>query len=138
MPRSVWRALAGGAWLAVALVACGSGSTSNPVQPPAGAAPARLLVVPYTTGFRHRPIEIAEATIRTLGQSSGLYQTEFCRTADDVRTMITPTRLANVDALFFVNTTGNLGVVNLQGMLDWIAAGHAFLGAHSASDTYHD
>jgi type 1 glutamine amidotransferase len=97
-----------------------------------------VLVVTHTTGFRHSSIEIAESTLRTLGGTSGLYQTEFCRTADDVRAMLTPERLATVDAVFFANTTGNLGIPNLKGMLDWISAGHAFLGAHSASDTYHD
>ena len=42
------------------------------------------------------------------------------------------------DAVFFANTTGDLGIPDLKAFLDWIAAGHAFLGAHSASDTYHD
>ena len=40
--------------------------------------------------------------------------------------------------MFFANTTGNLGIADLPAVLSWIADGHAFLGAHSASDTYHD
>jgi uncharacterized protein len=96
------------------------------------------MVVTHTTGFRHSSIAIAEATIRSIGLSSGLYDTEFCRTGADVQTMLTPARLATVDAIFFANTTGDLGVSDLRAVLDWVAAGHGFLGAHSASDTYHD
>jgi len=45
--------------------------------------------------------------------------------------------LKNYDAVFFANTTGDLPLPDKQGFLDWIAAGHAFLGTHSASDTFH-
>ena len=40
--------------------------------------------------------------------------------------------------MFFANTTGNLGIPDLQAFLDWIASGKGFLGSHSASDTYHE
>ena len=69
---------------------------------------------------------------------SGLFTTEFCRTAEDVRVRLTPSGLTGVDAVFFANTTGNLGIPDLQAFLDWIASGKGFLGAHSASDTYHE
>jgi hypothetical protein len=43
-----------------------------------------------------------------------------------------------VDVVVFANTTGDLGVPDLAGFLDWIAAGHGFVGIHSALDTYRD
>jgi uncharacterized protein len=92
----------------------------------------------YTTGFRHSSIPIAEATLRDLGARSGLYQTEFCRTEADVTSRLTAGGLQEIDAVFFANTTGNLGIPDMRAFLDWIAAGHGFLGAHSASDTYHE
>jgi type 1 glutamine amidotransferase len=52
--------------------------------------------------------------------------------------MLTASALANVDGVFFANTTGNLGITDLNAFFAWIRAGHPFLGAHSASDTYHD
>jgi type 1 glutamine amidotransferase len=126
--------------VAVATIACGSSAgdrTSGPTPP--GAAPsARLLVVTHTAGFRHDSIPVAESTLRDLGIEHALYQTEFCRTAEDVRQRLTPAGLASVDAVFFANTTGNLGIPDLKAFLDWLGAGRAFLGAHSASDTYHD
>ncbi len=45
--------------------------------------------------------------------------------------------LKNYDAVIFANTTGDLPLPDKQGFLDWIADGHAFLGMHSASDTFH-
>ena len=102
-------------------------------------APAkRLLVVTHTTGFRHSSIPTAESTIASIGAASGLFTTEFCRTEADVRSRLTPEGLASIDAVFFANTTGNLGIPDVAAFLAWIADGHGFLGAHSASDTYHD
>ena len=50
---------------------------------------------------------------------------------------LSPENLKNYDAVFFANTTGDLPLPDRQGFIDWIAAGHAFIGTHSASDTYH-
>lgn len=126
------------AWLA--LLACGSSGTPSQPSPP-GTSPSqtkRLLVVTHTAGFRHSSIAIAETTLQQIGSSSGLYQPEFCRTAADVQQMLTAGNLTRFDAVFFANTTGNLGIPDLAAFLNWIAGGGGFLGAHSASDTYHE
>jgi len=125
------------------MLACGgeaSSPTSPTVQtpPPPQAGAARVLVVTHTAGFRHDSIPTAESTIEQLGRDSGLFTASFCRTADDVRSMLTPAGLSNVNAVVFANTTGNIGIPDLNAFLDWIAAGHGFVGVHSASDTYHD
>jgi len=128
--------------LVAAAAACESSST-RPVGTPSPTSPApavtkRLLVVTHTTGFRHTSIPIAESTIQDLGRRSNLYQTDFCRTADDVTRMLTPAELARYDAVFFANTSGNLGIPDLRAFVAWVSSGHGFLGTHSASDTYHD
>ena len=123
------------ALLAAATLRCGSAAS------PAAATPVpskRLLVVTHTTGFRHSSIPIAESTLSDLGTRNGLYVTEFCRDQAAVQSRLTPAGLAAVDAVFFANTTGNLAIPDLPAFLAWIAAGHAFLGAHSAADTYHE
>src|SRR4029079_2107453 len=107
-------------------------------SPPPPQPLKRLLVVTHTTGFRHSSIAIAETTLRDLGAAHALYETTFCRDAADVTAMLTPAGLQNVDAVFFANTTGDLGIPDVPAFLAWLAAGHAFLGAHSASDTYHE
>jgi type 1 glutamine amidotransferase len=50
---------------------------------------------------------------------------------------LSPESLKNYDAVAFVSTTGELPIPDPQGLLDWIKAGHAFIGIHAASDTFH-
>jgi len=99
----------------------------------------KLLVVTWTTGFRHSSIGTAEKTLAEIGEKSGVYTVDYCRTADDVKKMLTPEWLDSnkIDAVFFANTTGAFGISDLNKFVDWVKAGHGFLGAHSAGDTYH-
>ena len=50
---------------------------------------------------------------------------------------LSPQNLKNYDGVIFASTTGNLPLPDKQGFLDWIKAGHAFIGLHAASDTFH-
>jgi type 1 glutamine amidotransferase len=124
-------------------ISCGGVPGVTPTSPPdpssPGPAPSkRLLVVTHTAGFRHSSIAVAEVTLANLGAAHNLYLTEFCRNEAEVKARLTPAGLASVDAVFFANTTGDLGIPDMPAFLGWIAAGHGFLGAHSASDTYHE
>jgi type 1 glutamine amidotransferase len=139
-----------GAVLAAAGWGCGGspepGTSTPPTTPsptpttptPAPAPLKRLLVVTHTAGFRHSSIAIAETTIRDIGVRNSLFETEFCRSESDVKSRLTTEGLRGFDGVFFANTTGNLGIPDVPAFLDWVRAGHGFLGAHSASDTYHD
>lgn len=51
-------------------------------------------------------------------------------------TMFSPETLASFDGLMFVNTTGDLPVPDLSGLLDWVKSGKSFVGMHSATDTF--
>jgi type 1 glutamine amidotransferase len=42
-----------------------------------------------------------------------------------------------IDAVIFANTTGDLPLPDKEGFIQWIEDGHAFIGMHSASDTFH-
>lgn len=50
---------------------------------------------------------------------------------------LSPDNLKNYDGVVFASTTGDLPIPDKQGFLDWIKAGHAFIGIHAASDTFH-
>jgi type 1 glutamine amidotransferase/Spy/CpxP family protein refolding chaperone len=50
---------------------------------------------------------------------------------------LSPEALKTYDAVFFLNTTGELPVPDLAALLKWVEEGHGFIGAHSASDTLH-
>lgn len=126
--------------LLLAASGCGSDGPASaaPGSPSGSQAPARLVVVTHTAGFRHDSIPAAEAALAAIGADGDLFRPEFCRTAGEVAARLTPAGLAGVDAVFFANTTGNLGIADMPAFLAWIAAGKAFLGAHSAADTYHE
>jgi type 1 glutamine amidotransferase len=139
MPRRVL-----GSWAAAALAvvtACGGGS-SRPAAPsaptPSGAALPRVVLVTHATGFRHGSIDAAERVVPGLARDAGIATLDIARTADDVRRLLAPAALATIAGVVFVNTTGDPGVPDLPALLAWIAAGHGFVGVHSASDTYHD
>jgi len=119
--------------LSGALVAC----DASPTTPDDQDLP-RLLVVTHTTGFRHSSIETAESVLASLAASSGQFTVSFSRTGADVARDLAPGALADIDGVFFANTSGNLGIPDVAAFIAWINAGHGFMGAHSAADTYHD
>jgi uncharacterized protein len=49
---------------------------------------------------------------------------------------LSPANLKNYDGIIFASTTGNLPIPDPQGFLNWLKAGHAFIGLHAASDTF--
>lgn len=100
-------------------------------------AAKHVVVVTHTAGFRHDSIPTAERVLGELATRSGLFTVSYCRTADDVRRMLAPAALVDVDAVVFANTTGDLGLPDLDGFLAWVRSGRAFAGVHSAADTYH-
>lgn len=125
--REALAVLAGGAALAAGL-------------PARAAAKKRVLMVTCTDGFRHDTIPLAEETIKGLGDTSGLWDVDYARTNDDVRTMITPDNLSRYDLLLFGSTTGELPITDAgkTGMMAWLRSGKGFVGIHSATDTlYH-
>lgn len=114
-------------------------AAASPAPDAAPAAPRpRFLVVSYTAGFHHPSIPTAEQTLADLAAQTGELEVSFARTADDVKRMLTPAFLAGYAGVVFANTTGDLGIPDLPAFLAWIADGHAFIGVHSATDTYKD
>ncbi|HUR81378.1 MAG TPA: ThuA domain-containing protein [Thermoanaerobaculia bacterium] len=94
---------------------------------------ARILVVTATAGFRHDSIPVAEETIREFAAARGA-EVEFARNDEELREHI---GFHGLDAVFFVNTTGELAGDARQSLLAWIARGGTFVGIHSATDTWH-
>lgn len=131
------------------------------------AEPKKLLVVTTTTGFRHSSIPTAERILEKLGKDSGEFTVDFVRqprgkpaglgkdatdeqkaefkAAEDkwneslkaALQKLSPESLKNYDGVVFASTTGDLPIPDKQGFLDWIKAGHAFIGIHAAADTFH-
>ena len=103
--------------------------------------PERLLFLTHSAGFEHgvvkrRPngrLSIAEERlIEAAGDDYEITATQDC-------SVITPENLAKYDALLFY-TTGELPLseANLEGLIDWVAQGGAFVGIHCATDTLYE
>ncbi len=120
-------------WLFLGWLTCGLFGLVSP----AFAAPKKLLVVTVTKGFRHSSIATAEKVLGELAQKSGAFTVDYARTDDDMARKMTAEALKNYDGVVFANTTGELPLPDKQAFLDWIKSGKAFIGTHSASDTFH-
>jgi uncharacterized protein len=97
--------------------------------------PKRLLVVTVTKGFRHTSIPNLERMLAEAGRSSGRFEVTHARTDQDLA-QLTPAALAAYDGVVFASTTGDLPLPDPQGFINWIEAGHGFVGIHSATDTF--
>jgi type 1 glutamine amidotransferase len=108
------------------------------------AAPKKLLVVTATQGFRHSSIPLAEKVLAGLGEQTGLYTVDFARggangkVSAEIQAKLSPSALKNYDGVIFANTTGDLPLPDRDAFIAWIKSGKAFIGAHSASDTFHE
>ena len=114
-------------------------------EPAAGAGAARMLAVTQSKGFKHGSVtrkgtdlSPSERALTEMGISSGLFHVDCTQ---DVEKDFTKEKLANYDIVFFY-TTGDLPIS--QEAKDyffntWLKQkGHGFIGAHSATDTYHN
>ncbi len=130
------------------------------------AEPKKLLVVTTTTGFRHSSIPTLEKVLAQLGKDSGVFTVDYVQQPPGKPNLkkdatpeekaayqaaeakwevalkaelqkLAPANLKNYDGVVFASTTGDLPLPDKQGFLDWIKAGHAFIGIHAASDTFH-
>lgn len=122
-----------------------------------------VLVVTTTMGFRHSSIPTAEKVIGELAASSGAFTVEYARVEPNdpqfkgadgkpdkakveaaikavLAEKLSVAALRRYDAVIFANTTGGKGadlpLPDTQAFLDWIKAGHGFVGMHSATDTF--
>jgi uncharacterized protein len=101
------------------------------------ATPKKLLVVTVTKGFRHGSIPTAEKVLADVGKTSGAFTVDYARTEEEIAEKMTPAALKQYDGAIFANTTGDLPLPDKQAFIDWIKSGKAFIGMHSASDTFH-
>ena len=131
--------------VAALLAACSSSTTPHsaqrlrgctdasgaPVNPPATFA---VLVFTRTAAFVHASIPDGVAALRALGSVTGFSVDE---TSDAAR--FTDAGLAPYRAVVFLSTTGDVLDDTQQAAFErWLAAGHGWVGIHSASDTEYD
>jgi type 1 glutamine amidotransferase len=108
----------------------------------AAAAPKKVLVITQSKGFTHSVVKrptngelcVVEKVLQEIGTNSGVFTTVNSQNAIEV---LTRDNLKNFDALFFYTT----GMILPEGdprdaLLDFVKSGKAFVGVHSATDTF--
>ncbi len=110
----------------------------------------RVLYVTTCGGFNHEEARpISKIVIADIGKRSGVYETVYDKKMDpkykadeEAIKLITPEGLKQFDAVFFYTTGGKnefpLSEENRQALIDFVKGGKAFVGFHSATDTYAD
>jgi type 1 glutamine amidotransferase len=121
--------------------------------------PKKVLVVTVTKGFRHSSIPTAEKVLAELAQKSGAFTVDYARVEPNdpqyrgangkpdtnkvneaivqvLAEKMSPEALKKLDGVIFANTTGDLPLPDKQAFLNWIKSGKAFIGMHSATDTF--
>ena len=94
----------------------------------------RVLVFSRTTGFRHASIASGVAAVEALGAEHG-----FSVTATEDPAAFSDAGLAGVDAVVFLNTTGDVLDAGQQAALEsYVQGGGGWVGVHSAADTEYD
>ncbi|MBA4146961.1 MAG: ThuA domain-containing protein [Verrucomicrobia bacterium] len=99
-------------------------------------APKKMLVVSVTKGFRHSSIPTAEKVLGQIAEKSGDFTVDYVRNDKDMAEKMTMKSLEQYDGVIFANTTGDLPLPDKEGFLNWIKTGKAFVGMHSATDTF--
>ena len=99
--------------------------------------PKKILLVTVTKGFRHSSIPTAIKVLGDLAEKSKAFTIDLAYNDADLLAKTTPEKLKTYDGFIFANTTLNLPLADKQAFLDEIKGGKAFIGMHSASDTFH-
>lgn len=105
-----------------------------------GGGKKRVLVITQAAGFRHSSIPVAAETVQVLGNHTGKWEVVGeAGTPEEVAQAVTADRLKGIHLVFFANTTGNLNFTpeGKKAFYDWMEAGGAYAGVHSAGDTFH-
>ena len=107
----------------------GSGPASAKAQ-----KKGRLLYLTLSAGFHHDVVPFSAEIVKQIGDQSGAFETTV---AEDV-SQFTTEGLKHYDAVMFY-TTGELPMTDEQkkAFIDFIKAGHGFVGVHSATDTFY-
>jgi hypothetical protein len=117
---------------------------ANPGANSQGDEPRRVLFLTHSAGFRHPVLPTAEAVMAEISEKEAdleIVSWQGHEQAGDVLdlTGLTPELLATLDGVMFF-TTGELPLdaTQKQALLDFVDSGGAFIGVHSATDTFYE
>jgi type 1 glutamine amidotransferase len=98
----------------------------KPAPPPATASPQEQAA--YTAALAKY-----DAASKAAAAAAGPWMDRVTQALE----ALSPENLEKYDGVVFCSTTGDLPIPDKEGFLNWIKEGHAFIGIHAASDTFH-
>jgi type 1 glutamine amidotransferase len=104
------------------------------VRQPAGMPPAPGRPRPGPNGIDD---PAHQAALKKFAADEKAYRETWTPKIEAALQALSPAKLKAYDAVLFASTTGDLPIPDKQGLVDWIAAGKAFIGVHAATDTFH-
>jgi type 1 glutamine amidotransferase len=112
----------------------GGAAAARPLGAHAQRPQQRILYFTYSAGYRHDVIPLSRTILAQLGSKSGLFEV----TATEDTFEFSTENLEPYAAVMFF-TTGELPMSGAQktALLNFVRSGRAFLGVHSATDTFY-
>ena len=103
----------------------------------ADAEPQRVLVCSVTAAFTHGSIPYVNRALEEIAEGDDRFEVVgWIGDAEELDQLAPDALRSNeIDAVIFNNTSGDLPLPDLDGFVEWIEAGHGFVGIHAASDT---
>jgi type 1 glutamine amidotransferase len=120
------------------LTLCACGPSESPYGKIASEVSAqgrpRILYITQSKGFKHGVLPESEKIMQDLAGKNGFELTG----SQEAEKVITPENLKSLDVIIFY-TTGELPLTDEQKMafLNFVKSGKAFIGIHSATDTFY-
>jgi type 1 glutamine amidotransferase len=101
---------------------------------PQPVAPAKVLYLTHSAGFKHPVLPHSEQVFKEIGSRTGAYEATVTQDCS----LISKSGLQPYKAVVFY-TTGELPITDGQkaAFLDFIKSGNGFVGIHSATDTFY-
>ncbi len=112
-------------------------------------SPKKILVLTFSSGFKHSSLALSEEIVAHIGKESGVYEADclglYKKEAKDIDlSFLTADYLAKYDAVLFYTTSGSrerdlLTPEQKEAFAEYIRSGKgAYIGSHSASDTFYE
>src|SRR5205823_7800084 len=117
----------------------------TPPKPPAGQSKAKSPYEALMDQFQYETeqakytaaLKIFEAQEKSLTEAYKTAAAEWDQSLKENLAKMAPESLKNYQLIIFANTTGDLPLPNRDAFIQWVKDGGAFVGMHSASDTFH-
>ncbi len=112
-------------------------------------AKKKLLILTFSEGYKHSALELCEQTLAKIGQDSGVFEADCLNmwklNPEEIDlSFLTAEKMNQYDGIVFYTSSNKeakdkdlLTDEQRKAFVEYIKSGHAFIGLHSATDTFY-